>query len=146
MKFLTRATLKIAVMLMAMTMVLPAVVMAQVLERISLDSNDNQANSESTIPHSTRVVSTDGRFVAFSSDATNLVTNDNNGVSDVFLRDRRLDTTIRISVNKDDGGDASGESHTPSISSSGRFIAFASLVISMCITTVSSFTLYVPSE
>lgn len=123
---MTRVTLKTAVILMAMTMVLPAVVMAQVFERISLDNNKNQANGDSTIPHSTRLVSADGRFVVYSSDATNLVKNDNNGVSDVFLRDRKLDTTIRISVNKDDGGDASGESHTPSISSGGRFIAFAS--------------------
>ena len=89
---MTRVTLKTAVILMAMTMVLPAVVMAQVFERISLDNNKNQANGDSTIPHSTRLVSADGRFVVYSSDATNLVKNDNNGVSDVFLRDRKLDT------------------------------------------------------
>ena len=102
-------------------------VSAQVIERISVDSNENQGTGASWVPQSTRVVSTDGRFVVFSSDADDLVANDTNGVSDVFLRDRLLGTTVRISVNKDDGGDASGPSDTPSINSTGRFIAFASL-------------------
>ena len=114
-----------------MILLFPAVMLstaaAQVIERISLDSDEVQATGSSTLPQSTRVVSTDGRFVVFSSDASNLVANDNNGVSDVFLRDRVLGTTVRISVNRNDGGDASGESHTPSINSDGRFIAFASL-------------------
>ena len=118
--------LKFAMILLSAAGMLPTAA-AQVIERISVDSNENQATGHSTIPQSTRVVSNDGRFVVFSSDATNLVPNDNNGVSDVFLRDRILGTTVRISVNRDDGGDASGESHTPSINSNGRFIAFASL-------------------
>lgn len=113
-----------------MILLFPAVMLstaaAQVIERISLDSDEVQATGSSTLPQSTRVVSNDGRFVVFSSDATNLVANDNNGVSDVFLRDRALGTTVRISVNKD-GGNASAESHTPCINSDGRFIAFASL-------------------
>ncbi len=124
---MTGIALKTAVILAVILLILPAVAKAQVLERISLDSAENQADGVSTVPQSTRVLSDDGRFVAFSSDATNLVTSDNNGVSDVFLRDRQLSTTTRISVNKDDGGDASGESHTPSVNSSGRFIAFTSL-------------------
>lgn len=127
MKFMTDFVLKTVLTLMAVTLVLPVTAKTQVLERINLDSNENQANGPSTIPQSTRAVSDDGRYVVFSSDATNLVMNDNNGLSDVFLRDRKLETTTRISVNKDNGGDASGESHTPSISSNGRFIAFASL-------------------
>lgn len=108
-------------------LMLPAALAAQGVERISLDSDEQQGTGASWVPQSTRVVSADGRFVVFSSDAANLVANDGNDASDVFLRDRVLGTTTRISVNKDDGGDASGESHTPSIDSSGRFIAFASL-------------------
>jgi len=100
---------------------------AQVIERINIDSDEAQSTLSATVPKSTRVVSADGRFVVFSSTAGDLVANDTNGVSDVFLRDRSLGTTTRISVNKDDGGDASAESHTPSISGNGRFIAFASL-------------------
>jgi Tol biopolymer transport system component len=112
---------------MATVVMLPAGLAAQVIERISLDSHEQQGTGASWVPQSTRVVGANGRFVVFSSDAADLVPNDGNGVSDVFLRDRQLGTTTRISVNKDDGGDASGKSHTPSINSSGRFIAFASL-------------------
>jgi len=119
--------LKPAAILLAVAFMQPAGFAAQVNERISLDSNENQATGSSTVPQSTRVVSADGRFVVFSSDASDLIENDNNDVSDVFLRDRELGTTVRISVNKDDGGDASAESHTPSVNASGRFIAFASL-------------------
>jgi Tol biopolymer transport system component len=108
-------------------LMLPTGLLAQAVERISVDSNGYQGDGASWVPQSTRVISDNGRFVVFSSDAGNLVANDSNNVSDVFLRDRVLGTTTRISVNKDDGGDASGESHTPSIDSSGRFIAFASL-------------------
>lgn len=108
-------------------LILPTGLVAQVVEQISLDSDEHQGDGASSVPPATRVVSANGRFVVFSSDAANLVSNDGNGVSDVFLRDRLLGTTSRISVNKDHGGDASGESHTPCIDSRGRFIAFASL-------------------
>jgi Tol biopolymer transport system component len=126
-KIMTSVTPKTAAILFTMAMMLPAGAAAQVIERISLDSHEHEGAGTSLVPQSTRVVSIDGRFVVFSSDADNLVANDTNGISDVFLRDRVLGTTVRLSVNKDDGGDASGESHSPSISSTGRFIAFASL-------------------
>lgn len=124
---MVKITPKMAAIAVLTAAMLPKLAPAQVIERISLDSNENQGTGASWVPQSTRVVSTDGRFVVFSSDAADLVADDTNGVSDVFLRDRVLGTTVRISVNKDNGGDASGESHTPSINSSGRFIAFASL-------------------
>ena len=38
-------------------------------------------------------ISADGRFVAFNSDATNLVPGDTNGARDVFVRDRQTGTT-----------------------------------------------------
>jgi len=124
---MTSVTPKTAAILLTIAMMLPTGAAAQVIERISLDSHELQGTGTSSVPLSTRVVSIDGRFVVFSSEADDLVANDTNGISDVFLRDRVLGTTVRISVNKDDGGDASGESHSPSISSTGRFIAFASL-------------------
>ena len=43
-------------------------------------------------------ISADGRFVAFNSDATNLVPGDTNGADDVFVRDRQTGTTQRVSV------------------------------------------------
>lgn len=70
-------------------------------------------------------LSADGRFVAFSSDASNLVTGDTNGGRDVFVRDRSTATTSRVSVSS--GGDeGNAESYDPSISADGRFVAFDS--------------------
>lgn len=68
-------------------------------------------------------VSADGRFVAFDSKASNLVVGDNNGVRDVFLRDRLFGTTQRISA----GADAMPcESNQPDITPDGRYIVFQS--------------------
>ncbi len=66
-----------------------------------------------------------GRFVAFTSAASNLVTNDTNGVLDVFVRDNRAATTERVSVTSS-GVQANGGSEQPSMSSDGRYVAFRS--------------------
>ena len=60
-----------------------------VTERVSVDSNGNEANGESrpNILHGPPAISADGRFVAFLSDATNLVVSDTNGVGDIFVHD-----------------------------------------------------------
>lgn len=71
-------------------------------------------------------ISADGRLIAFESDATNLVANDTNGVTDVFLRDRATGETTRISV-ASNGAQAIGlGSFGPAISSDGEQIAFVS--------------------
>ncbi len=54
-------------------------------------------------------ISAGGRCVVFRSGATNLVSGDTNGVSDVFVRDRATGTTTRFSL-ADDGSQASGAS------------------------------------
>ncbi len=97
---------------------------AQVIERVSVSSAGVEANGDSFVPLYDGV-SDDGRFVVFESDATNLVAADGNGLRDVFVRDRLLGTTIRVSEALG-GGDASGESRYPSISEDGRWIAFSS--------------------
>ncbi|MCP4285676.1 MAG: hypothetical protein GY792_14665, partial [Gammaproteobacteria bacterium] len=70
-------------------------------------------------------ISADGRYVAFQSYASNLVSGDNNGTSDVFVHDTQTGQTIRVSVASDgmEGNDGSGDI---SISASGRYLAFAS--------------------
>ena len=68
-------------------------------------------------------ISADGRFVAFDSDATNLVPGDTNGVHDVFVRDRRTGTTERVSVGRG-GAQGNGPAIGPAISADGRFVAF----------------------
>ena len=62
--------------------------------RVSVDSAGAEANDDSFEP----AVSADGRFVAFSSSATNLVAGDSNDANDVFVRDRQANTTTRVSV------------------------------------------------
>jgi Tol biopolymer transport system component len=97
--------------------------------RVSVDNVGNQGNGESVLPG----ISADGRFVAFISDATNLVAGDTNGKSDVFVHDRTSQTTTRVSVTNtgaESGGDCipastpSDPSH-PSISADGRYVAFS---------------------
>ena len=70
-------------------------------------------------------LSFDGQFVVFESDATNLVAGDTNGRKDVFVRDRTIGTTERISVTAG-GAEANQGSDEADISADGRFVAFAS--------------------
>jgi Tol biopolymer transport system component len=70
-------------------------------------------------------ISADGRFVAFASTATNLVRGDNNGVTDIFVRDRQTGVTTRVSVSSA-GAEANGVSGSPSISADGRYVVFES--------------------
>ena len=70
-------------------------------------------------------LSGDGRSVAFTSTATNLVPGDTNGVTDVFVRDLPSGTTTRVSVGRS-GAQGDGLSFDPAVSRDGRFVAFAS--------------------
>jgi len=69
------------------------------------------------------VISANGRYVAFDSNASNLVPHDSNGASDVFLRDRTTHKTSILSVNSA-GARGNGDSYVPSISANGRWVAF----------------------
>jgi len=88
---------------------------------VSVDSNGFQADLDCYEPS----ISADGRFVAFSSAATNLVAGDTNGVSDVFVQDRQSGYTIRVSVDAS-GAEGNASSSMPSISADGRIVAFYS--------------------
>ena len=90
-------------------------------ERVSVDSLGTEGDSYSYYPS----ISGDGRYVAFTSLATNLVAGDTNGVADVFVRDRWTGTTSRVSVSST-GAEGDGDSLLPSISPEGRHVAFAS--------------------
>ena len=70
-------------------------------------------------------LSADGRYVVFGSDADNLVVGDLNGVGDIFLRDRLLGQTERLS-RRVGGAEASCRSLSPKISRDGRYIVFVS--------------------
>lgn len=92
------------------------------IELVSVSSAGDSANGHSHLS-CLRSVSADGRFVVFSSEATNLVDGDTNGKTDVFVRDRMRQTTTRVSVG------ANGEqwdlnSIEATISADGKVIAF----------------------
>lgn len=89
--------------------------------RVSQATDGTQADGSSYAP----VLSADGRFVAFWSEASNLVVGDTNGAFDVFVHDRATGATDRVSV-ATGGAQAVGYSATPAISADGRFVAFGS--------------------
>jgi len=94
-------------------------------ELVSLSSTGAQGNGDS---HWSASMSPDARFVVFESSASNLVPNDNNGVADLFVRDRRLGTTQRLSVSTA-GAEAdhfTEGTFIPPITPDGRFVAFHS--------------------
>src|SRR5262245_10292776 len=97
---------------------------AQSVTRVSVGSGGAEGNALS----SDSLISHDGRFVVFSSDATNLVAGDTNGFRDVFVRDRTLGTTTLVSVST--GGTQGDGLSSPAspcpISADGRFIVFYS--------------------
>ena len=93
----------------------------QQTSRISVASDCTQGNGESVAPS----ISADGRYVAFSSYADNLVPGDTNGIFDAFVYDRLTGTTTRVSV-ASDGRQGNGDSASPSISANGRYVTFAS--------------------
>jgi Tol biopolymer transport system component len=70
-------------------------------------------------------VSTNGQFVVFQSDASNLVPNDTNGVTDIFVSDLVAGTTTLVSVSTN-GGPANGASTDPVLTPDGRYVAFIS--------------------
>jgi hypothetical protein len=101
---------------------------------VSIATDGTLANHGSALPS----ISADGRFVAFQSEASNLVPGDTNNVNDIFVHDRDADgdgvfdepeagqvKTVLISVGFD-GAVAKGWSMSPSLSANGRFVAFES--------------------
>lgn len=89
------------------------------IEVVSVSSSGKQAEGLSSTPD----LSDDARFVAFDSDAANLVSGDRNGVTDVFRHDRETGETVLVSAGPD-GRPGASSSHAPAISADGRFIVF----------------------
>lgn len=91
-------------------------------ELISADGFGNPGNNAGA-PGS---ISADGRYIAFSSSADNLVPGDTNGYGDVFVHDRVMGTTEIVSVDSF-GNQGNAGSGNPEISSDGRYVAFYSV-------------------
>jgi Tol biopolymer transport system component len=101
-------------------------------QRVSISSRGMQSAGSSTGTGSNGpAISGDGRYVAFHSDASNLVPGDTNRAFDIFVRDRSTRKTRRISVGPA-GAQANAESlGAPVISGNGRYVAFASLATNL---------------
>ncbi len=89
--------------------------------RVNVPSAGGQANGGGGAPS----LSADGRFVAFFSDATNLVPGDTNREFDVFLHDRQTGVTERVSLSSS-GEQGNDSSFYPSVTADGRLVAFLS--------------------
>jgi hypothetical protein len=98
-----------------------SIVSAATVERVSVNSSQVEANRNSYAFS----ISTDGRYVAFESEATNLVSDDYNSTADIFVHDRQTGQTTRVSVNSS-GIQGNNWSQGPAISGDGRYVAFAS--------------------
>ena len=88
-------------------------------QRVSIGPGGAEGDALSSVG----ALSADGRFVAFFSGATNLVPNDTNGVSDVFVRDRHAGTTRRGSLGRNGAQGDAGVGEL-AISADGRVVAF----------------------
>lgn len=108
---------------------------SQVTERVSVSTSGEEGNGDAW---GWPVVSSDGRFVAFSSYASNLVSGDTNGLRDIFVRDRMLGRTTRLSVDSA-GTQANGASIDPTISGDGRWVAFFSVATNLVANDTNGF-------
>jgi Tol biopolymer transport system component len=102
-------------------------VVAQTTENVELlsvnSAGTHAGNGASSFPES----SSDGRFVVFTSDASDLVPNDTNGaLTDIFVRDLQQHTTTLVSVNTAGTASGNGASSGASITPDGRFVVFMS--------------------
>ncbi|MGH9281390.1 MAG: hypothetical protein ACRD0S_00470 [Acidimicrobiales bacterium] len=92
--------------------------------RISQRADGTEASGFASVPNHAPAISSDGSVVAFSSDSSNLVDGDSNGVNDIFVR--AGGTTTRISVGPG-GAQANGGSINPGMSADGRYVVFESV-------------------
>lgn len=103
------------------------------IERVSVGAGAAQGTGDSEGPFLSR----DGRYVAFTSSSSNLVPGDTNGRFDVFVRDRWLGLTERVSVSTA-GVQANNDCFPRHISGDGRFVVFTSFATSLVPGTTNS--------
>ncbi len=103
------------------TGMMPVQIEAGTIQRISVNNNGEEANGDSR----QFFISDNGHFVAFKSEASNLVEGDTNEVADIFVYDLLEHKIERVSVDSN-GNQSNDYSHAPSISADGRYVVFLS--------------------
>lgn len=120
MSALRRSAISVAV---SLALALPVSTLAQTdrtfLANVPIGTAPANGGSNAT------VTSANGRYVAFQSAATNLVSGDTNSVTDVFIYDRESNSVSLISKSSA-GLIGNGMSFDPSVSADGRYVMFAS--------------------
>ncbi|QDV81438.1 Serine-aspartate repeat-containing protein D precursor [Stieleria magnilauensis] len=92
------------------------------LDRISTAADGTESDGQSDSPS----ISADGRFIAFSSLASNLVADDANRLRDIFVKDTATGAIERVSLSVN-GDQPDGASYTPSISGDGNIVVYRSV-------------------
>lgn len=90
-------------------------------ERITVGAGGTKADGSSSTP----ILSPDGRFVWFTSLATNLVPDDTNGHADLFRFDRQTDAMLRVNTTGATGLALDGDIALADVSPNGRYVAFS---------------------
>ncbi len=97
------------------------------IEIVSVDSNENQPMGMAAFPLPR--ISASGRYVVFETDATGLVAGDADAITDVFLRDRQLGTTVLLSISGVTKGN--GHSSGVTITDDGKWACFQTEAINL---------------
>lgn len=105
---------------------------------VSVNTNGLSGHGPSTEPS----LSGDGRFVAFTSAADDLVGGDTNHAQDVFIRDLQTGVTSLVSVNTNGSGPGNKSSYSPMLSADGRYVLFRSLASNLAPGTFSGENLF----
>jgi Tol biopolymer transport system component len=100
---------------------------------VSANTNGVPADNLSSEP----AISSDARYVAFTSSADDLVPGDTNKTQDVFIRDLQSGTTFLVSSNRNGTGPGNNTSYSPIVIAGGRFVLFRSKATDL---TAGSFT------
>ncbi|MFK7804118.1 MAG: FG-GAP-like repeat-containing protein, partial [Anaerolineae bacterium] len=100
---------------------LPTRVANPLIDRVSIASDGTEGDAWSSDP----AISADGAYITFSSSSKNLIVNDRNRRSDIFIHNRITGVTERISISSS-GSEANGASFRPDISADGRYVVFQS--------------------
>ena len=117
-----RAAVGLGVALLALAVAAPVTTFAGAKTKLASKHSDGTRGDDVSRAPS---ISANGRYIAFYSDATNLVSNDTNGKKDVFVHERKTGKTKRVSK-RSDGTEGDGNSEWASISGDGRYVVFSS--------------------
>ncbi|MBK8177090.1 MAG: hypothetical protein IPK66_18080 [Rhodospirillales bacterium] len=106
------------------------------------DIGENGALPNGDVSYSRSSLSADGCFVAFGSNSSNFVEDNNNGSPNVFVKDLQTGVLTRVSTAAD-GTQGNGSSYEASISADGRYVAFSSAASNLVLDDTNDWDIFV---